>query len=228
MSSSKNYCKEISKNFNNIAIYMPGSSVKIGNIISFDKVSPKSTPTGTFTHEFSLETLNIDYKTSINNTKNDLSFSSNSVFSTTLKANIDNIANTRVSFNKKNGTFFKALSCYEEDILDFSEVKKQLHKLKDTDLDNFYIVTKVITAEKALIMQSSTKGALLEFNAKVDDATDLSLGFNIIYNTNSNFVIKSQNKVNILMTLHKFVIKHYTKTDKKVLAICKVGNKYFF
>lgn len=212
MNAARKYCKEISNNFDAIAVYLPGSRIMAGDIISFKKELFSTNPNGIFVHESSLNKLGIKYSTRKNSSSNDLSYLSKGgiVLSTNVKA--PDIIETSIDFKSANSTYFNAIGCKEESIEDFSEIKKQIHLRCNNEFNNLYIVTRIIKASKAIIMQSSSGSAKLKFETTIDPTLGTNLDLRINTYQGQDFIINANNGATVLMDLYKIKITQPQRT----------------
>lgn len=208
MGIADKYCKEVSTAFNLVAVYLPGSRIKIGDIIKFDKQKLLTNKKGVFTKYSSLKAKEIRYKKEIANTMSDLMYSTKGSVKVSTKIFAENIAKTQVSFTSEGSVYFNALKCRNEAISDFALVKKELHDRLTQNENGLFLVTKLITAKRAIIMQSSMGKGSLSFeidNKTINDIADI--GVNVSSVKNHSMIIEAEKDVTVLMALYEIKVK---------------------
>lgn len=215
MSNATRYCREISNAFDLVAVYLPGTKIDIGDIIQFNKKNLVNSTSSIFKKLSSLKKLRIKYDIEENNSEADFTYSSKGSVKVKTEIRANNIIDTNVSFKSEGAVYFNAVNCKIFDVKEFNEIKKSLHEKCTTDESGLYVVTKLIIAEKAIIMQSSNKDAELCFNVDKHAIKQLAdVGFNISSCNNQSLLIDSKNNVTILMDLYQIRVSKSKESNK--------------
>lgn len=168
---AKTYSKEIIKELDMIPVYLPGTKIEPGDIITFShaNVLGRTQPIGSFRKETNLiKNLGLDLPVANDDGLGAVRFSSRKGVSMEFKAgaNAGNVGDgeLNVSFTKEGSTYLAATGLSEARIDDLDKLRTNLNQIRNKytgDWNNSFIVISVRTAKKALVMQSnSSEGSL--------------------------------------------------------------------
>ncbi|WP_422348809.1 hypothetical protein [Flagellimonas sp.] len=168
---AKTYSKEIIKELDMIPVYLPGTKIEPGDIITFSHTNAlgRPQPIGSFRKETNLiHTLGLDLPVATDDGLGAVRFSSRNGVSMEFKAaaNAGNVGKgeLNVSFTKEGSTYLAATGLSESRIEDMDKLRTNLNKIRNKytgDWNKSFIVVSVRTAKKALVMQSnSSQGSL--------------------------------------------------------------------
>jgi hypothetical protein len=218
MGAAAQYCREISDAFSLVAVYPPGTSLGIGDIIKFDKSSLLHDKKGAFTKQGSLKKLKISYETEDDNTMGDYAYASKKSTSINTSIVIENVINTEVTFSADGSVYMDALNCTSCSIKDMVAIQKALNSKRNLrEYDNFYLITKLITGSEAVIMQSSGNNSSLGFTMDQIPGTPIkNANLQVTHSANETFIIKAKKNVTILMALHQIKIKSRVASSSPV------------
>ncbi len=216
MSLAKTYCKEIIRELDKIPVFLPGTPVSVGDIITFGKGFVKPRPIGSFDPISKLSSLGVSYQEEDDENPDTYLYASKGSVGVSFiaDANAATVGNGRleISFNKEASTYFAALDCTVKSIVDAGNLEPQLdiHK-KKIDWKNCYIVTSVTIAKKALIMQSNSQNSSLVIEGDVKGlqaGANMSVDANISVKINtykdSSFIKDWSDNVTVFFTLARF------------------------
>lgn len=194
MNLGKHYSKAIINKFDYIPVYLPDTKIRPGAILSFGSdFWGINDPVGSFdvignlingeTFNFPLKVGNYPSKASYNFiSQNEVSVSSK------VNANVPNITSGSVQFNfaKEGSILLYALRPTESRLEDHIQLKKNLAQVVDDfEWDDHYIVTSVITCEKALVFQSNDRDGSLVVDVNVPavgvNGTELKVDANVTF-----------------------------------------------
>jgi len=218
MSLAKDYCKEIIKELDKIPVFLPGTPVNVGDIITFGNGFTKPRPVGSFDPVSKLSSFGVSYQ--VQNEKDSdsdsyLYASKGAVgVSFTADANVATVGKGKleINFNKEGATYLAAIECIVKSIIDTSNLEKQLEPHKNSiDWKNCFIVTSVTIAKRALIMQSNSQSASLVIEGDVkglQTGSELDVDANISIKINtykdSAFIKDWSENVTLFFTLARY------------------------
>lgn len=217
MNLAKTYCKEIINGLDKIPVYLPGTPINVGDIITFGKGFIKPRPIGSFDPISKLSSLGVDYKVQDDEGASDSYFyTSNGAVGSNFTANVNTATpgegKLEINFNKEGTIYFAAIDCKVNSIVDTSSLKKQLEPHRDSiDWKNCFIVTSVTIAKRALIMQSNSQTASLtiegnvnglQANGSLDIGADIAL--KISSYKNSSFIKDWSENVTVFFSLARY------------------------
>lgn len=216
MGLAKDYCKEIIKELDKIPVFLPGTPVKVGDVITFGKGFIKPRPIGSFSPVSKLSELGIQIEVDNDNDPDPYLYASKGSVGVSFTADA-NAASTGqgkldINFRKEGSTYLAAVDCTVSSIKDTSNLEALLkpHKNK-IDWKNCFIVTSVTIAKKALIMQSNSESASLTVEGDVKGLQtgagvniDASASVNIKTYTDSSFIKDWSDEVTVFFTLARF------------------------
>lgn len=236
------YSKEIAKELTKIAVVLPGEALKVGQIIHFPfgrkGIWPfkKPAPRGSFNVITSLSELGLAVETSNwkkepdpyifasrKSVKIDFSIEGQG----TVNPNVNANGTLKANFEKEGSVYFAAIDCERSDLLNLPSVQVDLEKHKNDIIWNeTFLVTSITKADKALIMQSSTKSASLGISGDIKglitkDRGDISADTKIGVENfkESSFIKPWSENVTVFMGLHRFTKKSFGFTpDIKTLT----------
>jgi hypothetical protein len=168
MSLAKIYCKEIIKELDKIPVYLPGTPVNPGDIITFGRTRP----IGSFSQVSSLLSLGIQLQERTDADPDPYLYSSKGAVgvSFTSDASTGNTGDGKleITFNREASTYFAAIDCGVTSFVDISTLPQQLEPHRNRiDWKSCFIVTAVTIAKKALIMQANSQNASLTIEGNV-------------------------------------------------------------
>jgi len=216
MSLAKTYCKEIIKELDKIPVFLPGTPVNVGDIITFGKSIFEPKPIGSFRPVSTLSSFNIPYKTKKDHNPDPYRYASKGAVGVTFTAdaNVTSAGNGKldITFNQEEATYFAALSCSVTSIVDTSKFVQQLLPFKESiDWGNCFIVTSVTIAERALIMQSNSQSANLVIQGdvkglEIDSNLNIDAEISVRVNSykDSAFIKDWSKNVTVFFTLTRF------------------------
>lgn len=169
MPLSFEYCKEIAKELDLIPVYLPGSQINVGDIITFgeDFFGNAVKPLGTFIHSTTLSNLGIQVNSKLATDKRTYKYATRNgtkvSFKTANKVGSLGSGELEVKFLKEGSSFLYALNCQENSLQNLPQLHMDLEKNNsNVNWNHHYIVSSVMIAEQAIIMQSSSSsGSLL-------------------------------------------------------------------
>jgi hypothetical protein len=216
MQLAKDYCKEILRQLDQLAVYLPGRQVDVGDVITFGPVGLFSRPLGDFQLVTTLEKLkvNVDKRTDV--TPQSYRYASREGTSVSFNGSADagqiGSGKLTISFSKSGALYLAALNCTREEMTNVNTLERQLVPLQnELDWNNCYIVTSVTRAGRAVIMQSSTTNAemVIEGQTKQLVATpgnpiDVNAQFNVTSYKEASFQKDWSNESPLFMTLVRY------------------------
>lgn len=192
MSLAIDYCKEIAKQLQQTAVYIPGASVNPGDIIKFKSSDRK--PLGEFHIRGNLKDLGIDLETVTEkeDQKDSYVYASKGSVSISFEADASggdsNKGKLNIGFSKEGSVYLSAVDCLESRFKSIIGLEDRLEAHREKlDWSSLFIVISVTTAAKALIMQSNTNTASLEITGSVKS---LIPGADITKDINANLGLK--------------------------------------
>jgi len=222
------YSKEIAKELTKIAVVLPGSPVKVGQIIYFPfggnrGIWPflKPAPRGSFNIVTTLSHLGVKEEASAPESDGDpYIFSSRrsvkidfSLSGTGSSAGGGNAAGgMTASFEKEGSVYFAAIDCKTTSLLNLDQIQIDLAKhANSVNWTNTFLVTSVTIASKALIMQSSSGSATLSVTGNIKglvtkSTRDVSANSQIDVNSfkEASFIKPWSDNVEVFIGLHRF------------------------
>lgn len=234
MNLGEHYSKSIIRKFDYVPVYLPGTEISPGAILSFgtDFFGSAAKPYGTFhvvgnliggkTYNFPLEVKDYPSKASFN------FISQNEVqVSAAVKGKVPNVVDGDIefTFGKEGSILLYAIQPTESRIEDQFELEKHLNQvIDDREWDQFYIVTSVFTCKKALVYQSNDRGGSLIVSASAKDINvtgtgitnvDASASFNVKWKAKEAFgTVDWADDVALFMKLVRFKKKKLTNNKK--------------
>jgi len=238
MSLSISYSKEIAKQLGQIAIYLPGTPVDVGDIITFPNGKSflgKPRPLGAFQKRTSLRDLGIDYKNpKFSESPDTYKFSSSKNidfgFDTSANADLNNDslpqgnAAIRISFSSEGAIYFLGYHCDKKQLGDLISIENQINNNSSNLLwEDTYLVTAITVAKKAFIAQSKSKSSSLIVNGNlkgldtkevnVNASTDLK----IIKEKGNIMIVDWSDDVTLFMNLIRFKKEVFGRRNYKNL-----------
>lgn len=217
MSLVKSYCKEISRELGKIPVYLPGAPVQIGDIIEFGIDGQKRKPIGTFKHVSDLKSLGVHYDVREDRHPDPYKYASKGgveiSFNADAQAGDLGKGELKIAFKKEASIYLAAVDCTENLITDLTVLKEQLKPHIDKyDWKNCFIVTALMSAKKALIMQSNSTNASLVITGEVkglnpgDSGLKVDSGIDLKVNSykDSSFIKDWSDDVSVFFTLATF------------------------
>lgn len=191
MKTSKKYTRELKKQFDYLATWLPGTPIDLGDIGILRN--------NQFTKVSNLSDFGIEFEIEPDETKSDIEHSSKGAVSITTKASgtvapqgralgeID--AGIIVEFSKENAILFKANGTTSPCIKDQISLGKKIIELyKDGKWDkDWAVITELVDSESATILISSSSNGEIELKAKGEieaaklDIADAELGFELTF-----------------------------------------------
>jgi hypothetical protein len=216
MNLAKAYCKEISKGLDKIPVYLPGTPVAVGDIISFGNGLLNSRPIGSFKHVSSLASLGVSFSEKDDPDPDPYRFASTGAVGVSFDAGANasgkGEGKLNVTFSREGATYLAAVDCRVHRMEDTSELEAQLlpHSTR-IDWKNCFIVTSVTVAGKALIMQSSSNTASLTVEGSVSGlqpgqqiSVPVSASVKVNAYRDSAFIKDWSDNVTVFFTLARF------------------------
>lgn len=217
MGAAEQYCREVTNAFGLVAVYLPGTSLKIGDIIKYDKESLFSNKEGVFTKISTLNAMHVECDVVVDETVADLTYSSKGKTEIVTSISAEKIAKTEVKFKADGSVYMNALSCKTSSIENLGEMEAKLKENWNLKYDNLYVVTKLVTAQKAIIMQSSGKDGGLVFEMlKVPEVPIDKAELKVTRSQNQAFIVDAKDNVTVLMNLYQVKIKKQRPVTNRV------------
>jgi hypothetical protein len=241
MSLAKDYCKEIIKELDKIPVFLPGTPVSVGDVITFGKGFVKPRPIGSFDPISKLSSLGVTFQEQDDADPDPYLYASKGSVgvSFTADANAATVGKGKleINFNKEGATYFAAVDCKVKSIVDTSNLEQQLEPHKNSiDWKNCFIVTSVTVAKRALIMQSNSQSASLVIEGDVkglQTGSELDVDANISLKINtykdSSFIKDWSENVTVFFTLARYRKKFlgdWGMATKKAMYINKDTDNY--
>ena len=226
------YSKEVAKELTKIAVCLPGAPVEVGQIIHFpfgrSGVWPfrKSAPQGAFNLITTLQNLGINPQetgpdedgdpyifASRKSVKIDANFDATGTLTPGVNAN----GQLNASFEAEGSVYFAAIDCKTNSISNLDQIGVDLEKHTNSLIwDETFLVTSVTIASKALIMQSSTKSAVLTVQVDIKglvtkNVSDINANAQIGVKNfkESSFIKPWSDNVTIFIGLHRFTKENF-------------------
>lgn len=216
------YSKEIARELTKIAVVLPGSPVRIGDVLYFPfgrgGIWPfrKAKPRGSFDIVSDLSSMGMEFDLNPPDTEPDpYIFSSRGAVDVNFVADVSvpQAASGEVTakFRKEGALFFSAVDCTRQSMKDVAGVVSDLLNGSPRSFSSdVFIVTSVTTARRALIMQSSASGAELKVSGKVQglvtgSGSDIDASANISVNSfiQQSLIKPWSENVTVFMGLHR-------------------------
>lgn len=226
------YSKEIAKELGKIAVWFPGTEVKVGDIIQFpyeaEGLLRKNRPFGSFKKISELKQYGVSYKSPRQSTSPDpYQYTSQNTVETNanIGAGVEAMggfskfkAALNLNFKYEGAIYLLAVDCTTTELVDLGEIEKEVNTNgKELPWEETYLVTSVTVAKKALVVQSTSKnaGISIEGEAKIIEAGMASVNAQAklsIKSTSGDVFIKNwSDDVSIFMDLVKFERKIFGK-----------------
>lgn len=182
MSLAQKYCKEILRETEQIPVYPPGTQLNPGDILKFTN---SRRPLGSFQIMGNLTQLGVPFQELPEPEANAKTFTFTSKkgvgFSFEAEANVPGAqgGELKVSFDQEGASFVKGRSLKTYRIDNLFALEQAMKEVRGArDWGNYYIVTAVIRADKALAMQSAKVGASLTLAGDVKglEAANVEIG----------------------------------------------------
>ena len=191
MKTSKKYAKELKKQFNYFATWLPGTPLALGDIGVFKK--------NQFTKIANLSDFDIAFEVEADESKSTIEHSSKGAVSISAKASGtvspqgstlgDVDAGITVEFSKENAILFKANNTTSPSIKDQITLGQQILALfKDGKWDkDWAVITEIVNAESGTILISSSSNSKIELKASGEveaanlDIADADLGLTVTF-----------------------------------------------
>ncbi|MGQ7856637.1 hypothetical protein ACUN24_20560 [Pedobacter sp. WC2501] len=222
MSLAIDYCKEIATQLRQNAVYMPGSSVKPGDIIKFDyrNIFGVPKPFGEFSIYGNLSDLGVVLETEHEpvDSLDSYVYASKGAVSVSFEADLTQGSvgkgNLTIGFSKVGSTYLSAIDCREQRFKSIIGLEAKLVPHQGTlEWSDYFVVVSVTTAARALIMQSNSKTASLEVGGKVNGLVpagqvvrdiDASLDLKISRYKEASFIKDWSSNVPVFFALVRF------------------------
>jgi len=169
------YSKEITRELGEIAVYLPGTKVEVGDIIQFPyspkRIFGKIVPWGSFRKISSLENLGVDFKKpEFSISPHTYRFSSKNSVKVNAGANAgadvgnDDLPGGKgkinIQFSSKGAIYFLGVDCDSKTLDDLAALENEINTNgKEMVWEDTFLVVSVTVAKKALIAQSKTKSS---------------------------------------------------------------------
>lgn len=254
MSLSISYSKEIAKQLGQIAIYLPGAPVDVGDIITFPKGKSflgKPRPLGAFQKRTSLKELGIYYENpKFSESPDTYKFSSskNVDFGFDISANADlkndslpqGKAAIRISFSSEGAIYFLGYHCDKKQLGDLISIENQINNNSSNLLwEDTFLVTAITIAKKAFIAQSKSKSSSVIVNGNIKGLdtkevnVNASTNLKITKEKGNVMIVDWSEDVTVFMDLIRFKkeifgkrnYKNIDTTDSKVKEEFKISFK---
>ncbi len=224
MSLQIKYSKELAKEYGQVAVYLPGSPIEVGDIVTFDygkSFLGKARPLGSFQKKNSLKNLGVPYQKSKPDTETDTYFfksSGTKIIETGLNAN-GNInealpkaeANIGLKLSSEGSLFILAVECTIRQIDNVTDLQNMvIRNDKDMIWKDTFLVTSLTIAKKALIAQSKTSTSAFVISGDIDGIKNSSANvtadakLSIKVNNGDAFIKPWSNNVTLFMEVMKF------------------------
>lgn len=238
---AKKYCNEILSELDKIPVYLPGTPVNVGDIISFDNGIFRKRPVGSFDHVSKLQKLNVPFEVEEDNEPDPYIFGSKSGVSIGFEAGATagsvGQGKLTINFSEEGAIYFAALGCTVRKMSDTTHLKAAIEPHKDRlNWKDAFIVTSVTTARKALIMQSKSNNAKLEIEGDVKNLQpgagvnlDANAGVKIGRYSDASLIKDWSDNVTVFFSLVRFrkgIWGHWDVEAKKNMALT-TGNENF-
>ncbi len=234
MNLGKHYSKSIINKFDYIPVYLPDTKIRPGAILSFGSdFWGINDPVGSFDVIGNLingESFNFPLKVGTYPSKASYNFISQNEVSVSSKvnANVPNVTSGSVQFNfaKEGSILLYAVRPTESRLEDHIQLKKSIAQVVDElDWDDHYIVTSVITCEKALVFQSNDRDGSLVVDVNAPNIgisgtelnVDANVSFNVKWKDKQALSVDWADDVVLFMKLARFKKKDIKKNVNKGL-----------
>lgn len=221
MSLAIDYCKEIARELQQVAVYLPGTAVAPGDILKFKHGGLLGIkPLGEFATHGNLADFGINLETISEQPSGKDSYvyaskgSVNVSFEAEANAGDDKKGKLSVGFSKEGSVYLSAVDCLETRFRSIIGLEEKFDPYRDKlDWASFFIVISVTTAAKALIMQSSSSSASLEISGTVKNlvpgaavAKDINadLGIKIARYKEASFIKDWSENVPVFMAVVRY------------------------
>lgn len=216
MSLAKDYCKELLSQLDQLAVYMPGRAVNVGDVITYGHIGVFSRPLGDFQVVTTLEELNVKVLKRKDQNSDSYRYASTGGTSASFQADVDagnmGKGTLNIGFSKAGSLYVAALECKREEMTNLHTLDDQLipHR-QDVDWNNCYIITSVTRAKRAIVMQSSSTSAELVINGQTRDlnptsGSDVQVNaeFSVKSYRDASFIKDWSNEASLFMTLVRY------------------------
>ncbi|WP_456438564.1 hypothetical protein [Psychroserpens sp.] len=225
MSLQIKYSKELIKEYGQVGVYLPGTPINIGDIITFDfgkNIFGKARPLGSFQKKNSLKNLGVKYMESdFDNDADTYYFKSSGtkIFDTGVNASGDlgneelpkAKGNLGIKLSSEGSLFILAIDCNFKRIENIADLENKINSNgKKMIWDDTFLVSAITVASKALILQSKTSSSEFSISGDVQGIKTNSANVNAdaklaIKTTNGNAFVKPwSDNVTLFMEVMKF------------------------
>lgn len=168
MSLALSYCREIADQLEQIAVYLPGEDVNAGDVIEFQN----GKPIGSFSKRTDLFEMGLMISKEETQTKRSYLYATKGGVSTKfeMQGGVGKVGGGKLSVNytKEGSIFLSAIDCKQERLKNIAGLEDLLASLQEKlDWNKYYIVSEVLRASKAFVMQSSNSAASVVFKGDV-------------------------------------------------------------
>lgn len=217
------YVKELYNSTQLTPVVLPGSSIELGDIIKFRKKTMFGNPKiGNFINISSLYDLSVPFSTKTAATISNRTYTSSSGINSKVAGEIDNIVEAEISFARKGLVYLNAIGVKEYTITNYNKLKERLRLIVDHSLNDCFVVTKLICADHAVIMQSNEANGKLNFKTKTDPSLGVSLEAGAYEKHSYHNVL--QNNVTLFVDLIKIKTSEKDKTREEVITGININN----
>jgi hypothetical protein len=223
------YSRELARELGKIAVYMPGERVRPGDFLYFKDGRANwrkwwTVPWGSFEKISDLDFLKVEYSLDVPGPKDSYIFASRGRTAVNFTASASGVplavgtvpaaghGKLTVGFTTGGATYFAAVGCERSQISDLGSVEDGLQDVARKSLywKDVFLVTSVTTADRALIMQSSSSASSLALSGGVEGLvpgapTKIGAGggFNFDDVSNPSFIQPWNANVAVMMTLRR-------------------------
>ena len=219
----REYVSELTKIAGLTPVVLPGTDVAVGDIIQFSGKTILGKPKiGYFQNMSSLENLEIKYSIKTADTVSNRVYNSSAGIKVNTELSAENIVTSDISFSKEGMVYICANDVKEYTIANLVKIKSELKPKITEEIDSCFLVTKLISAESVVVMQSSQKNGNLKFDTKkIIEESGIKSKINIKSYSGQSYFNDSINNVTLLMELieikfQKEKIKKYSKNYFKI------------
>ena len=221
MRTSKKYTKELKRQFNYLATWLPGTPLALGDIGILRR--------NRFTKISNLEDLGIQFEVEKDESKTDIEHSSIGAVSITTKASgtaalegsmlgkVD--AGAVIEFSKEKAIYFKANGITSPSIKDQIGMANEILKLYKQGKweKNWVVITELVHADSATILISSSSKGKAELKAKATvgiggiDPADVASGFELSFSKDLTTKIIAEEGLTPLFKASKIKSRVFSK-----------------
>lgn len=212
-----NYIRELKEATRLIPVILPGTPVRVGDLIKFNENDGWGRPKlGLFRQYESLSGLNIPFSTAQPVTSSVKTYTSQGGITASAGTSVQDLATAQVEFSRKGALFIQAFQVSETSLVNLRKVKRDLAPQLDRDFDNAFLVYRLFTAQRVVVIQSQSQSGKVEFS--LDPAPGSKAGLRIGASQGKSTVEEYVDEVSLLMDLIEIRTEFGTQKQRLALA----------